>query len=47
VFVEKKGGFKINGSARLTVNGKAFAALRSYGSAGIIQNTWREIPPGP
>lgn len=46
VFVEGKGGFEIQGSAYLTVNGAAFDALRSYGSAGIIQNTWREIPPG-
>jgi hypothetical protein len=47
VFVQGKGGFEIQGSAYLTVNGAAFDALRSYGSAGIIQNTWREIPPGP
>jgi hypothetical protein len=46
VFVEGKGGFVIDGSAYLTVNGAAFDALGSYGSAGIIQNTWREIPPG-
>lgn len=46
VFVEKKGGFYNQGSAKLTVNGAAFEALRSYGSAGIIQNTWREIPRG-
>jgi len=46
VFVEGQGGFEIQGSAFLTVNGAAFEALRSYGSAGIIQNTWREIPPG-
>jgi hypothetical protein len=47
VFVEGRGGFEIQGSAYLTINGAAFDALRSYGSAGIIQNTWREIPPGP
>jgi hypothetical protein len=46
VFVEGKGGFEIQGSAYLTVSGKAFEAVRAYGSAGIIQNTWREIPPG-
>jgi Tfp pilus assembly protein PilX len=46
VFVEGQGGFEIQGSAYLTVNGAAFDALRSYGSAGIIQNTWREITPG-
>lgn len=45
VFVEGDGGFEIQGSAYLTVDGRAFTALRSYGSAGIIQNTWREIPP--
>jgi Tfp pilus assembly protein PilX len=47
VFVEGNGGFFIQGSAKLTVNGAAFEALQTYGSAGIIQNTWREIPPGP
>lgn len=47
VFVEGQGGFEIQGSAYLTVDGRAFTALRSYGSAGIIQNTWREIPPAP
>nr|MBA3861490.1 hypothetical protein [Solirubrobacterales bacterium] len=46
VFVEGRGGFEIQGSAYLTINGAAFDALRSYGSAGIIQNTWREIPRG-
>ncbi len=48
VFVEGKGVFEIGGAgASLTVNGAAFEALRSYGSAGIIQNTWREIPRVP
>ena len=46
VFVEGRGGFEIQGSAYLTINGAAFDALQTYGSAGIIQNTWREIPPG-
>ncbi len=46
VFVQGQGGFEIQGSAYLTINGAAFDALRSYGSAGIIQNTWREIPRG-
>ena len=45
VYVEGKGRFKINGSAFLTVDGRAFNAVRAYGSAGIIQHTWREIPP--
>lgn len=47
VFVEGDGGFYIQGSAYLKVEGRPFDALRSYGSAGIIQNTWREIPPAP
>lgn len=47
VFIEGRGAFEIQGSAKLTVNGAAFDALGSYGSAGIIQNTWREIPAGP
>jgi len=46
VFVEGQGAARINGSAFLSVDGRAFSTLRSYGSAGIIQNTWREIPSG-
>ncbi len=47
VFVEGAlGGVFIQGSAFLTINGAAFDALQTYGSAGIIQNTWREIPRG-
>jgi hypothetical protein len=42
-----QGGFEIQGSAYLTISGAAFDPLQTYGSAGIIQNTWREIPPGP
>jgi len=44
VYVEGEGTFKINGTAFLTVDGRAFNAVGSYGSAGIMQNTWREIP---
>ena len=24
----------------------AFNAIQSYGTAGLVQNTWRELPPG-
>ncbi len=48
VFVEGQGGVFIQDQAAyITVDSRAFDAPRSYGSAGIIQNTWREIPPGP
>ena len=36
------------GSSKLNIQLSlgAFRAVRSYGSAGVIQNTWREIRPG-
>lgn len=38
----------VAGSSKLNVQLSlgAFRAVRSYGSAGVIQNTWREITPG-
>jgi hypothetical protein len=35
----------IAGSSKLNIqlSPAAFGAVRSYGSAGVIQNTWREI----
>jgi hypothetical protein len=49
------GGVIIDGNGRLTVGSSgdqivfddnAFSVIRSIGGAGIIQNTWREIPKG-
>ena len=37
----------VAGSSKLNIqlDPNAFTAVRSYGSAGIVQNTWREITP--
>lgn len=43
------GGGKLSaGSSKANVvyDENVFSSLRSYGTAGIIQNTWREIPSG-
>lgn len=48
------GGVLVDGNAmtvagsshlNLSLNPNAFTAVRSYGTAGIVQNTWREIVP--
>jgi hypothetical protein len=50
-----KGGVLVDGKGQLTVGASkenlqfdpnAFGAVKSYGSAGVIQNTWREIKSG-
>jgi len=52
------GGVAIDGPGRLVAGSAsgnratisfashAFDALQSYGTAGLVQNTWRELPPG-
>jgi len=52
------GGVAIDGPGRLVVGqasgprptisyvSNAFNALRTYGTTGLVQNTWRELPPG-
>jgi len=49
------GGVIIDGSAKMVVGSSglninfdvnAFRAVASYGRAGVVQNTWREIKPG-
>jgi len=49
------GGVLIDGNAQMVVGSSglniqfdvnAFRSVASYGSAGVIQNTWREIKPG-
>ncbi len=44
VNVGSSGGGGLNG-ANLTFSGNAFNALATFGTAGLIQNTWRELPP--
>lgn len=41
-------GMTVAGSSKLNIqfSPDAFRAVRSYGSAGVVQNTWREIRPG-
>ena len=44
VIVDGNGGFVAGSSkANIVYNDSAFAAVRSYGTAGLIQNTWREL----
>ena len=38
-------GSGCNGGANVKFNPAAFDAVKSFGSAGIVQNTWRELPP--
>jgi hypothetical protein len=52
------GGVAIDGPGRLVVGQSsgnsptityvpnAFNALRTYGTTGLVQNTWRELAPG-
>jgi hypothetical protein len=49
------GGIAADGNAcvLLAANGmqlffdpNAFSSLASYGAVGLVQNTWRELPPG-
>lgn len=36
-----------NASPNIKYDKNAFAAAKSYGAVGLVQNTWRELPPGP
>lgn len=48
ISVDGGGGVRINASAlNMVFDPKAFSRLVSFGTAGIIQNTWREIVPAP
>jgi hypothetical protein len=38
-------GSGCNGGANLKFNPAAFDAVKTFGAAGIVQNTWRELPP--
>jgi hypothetical protein len=29
----------------LNYSDKALSAVQSYGTTGLVQNTWRELPP--
>lgn len=53
VIIDNGGGLEIGSSGgggsnnpNLTFSANAFNALSTFGTAGLIQNTWRELPPG-
>jgi hypothetical protein len=48
VSVDGHGKLEIGSNADPNVkyNANVFNALESYGTAGLVQNTWRELPPG-
>lgn len=44
-FVDGAGAVEIgNNAGNLRFDDRAFADITSYGTAGVVQNTWREIP---
>ena len=43
ILIDGRGALSLQGSAFLTFDENAFNAVRSVGSAGIVQNTWREL----
>lgn len=45
IIVEGNCGYEMNGNARLVFNPTMFK-LSVTGVAGLVQNTWRELPPG-
>ncbi len=47
VSVDGKGGVEA-GSDKFNIifDGDAFAVLQTFGTAGLVQNSWRELPPG-
>jgi Tfp pilus assembly protein PilX len=47
VVIEGQGAFSITGSAILDYNPQLFGQLKISGAAGLVQNTWRELPPCP
>jgi len=46
VFVDGSGGVSIgsSGGGNLVYSDTAFSSVKSYANAGVVQNTWREIP---
>ncbi len=44
IIIEGNCGFEMNGNARLAFNASMFN-LSVTGVAGLVQNTWRELPP--
>ena len=43
ILIDGQGALSLQGSAFLGFDENAFNAVRSVGSAGIVQNTWREL----
>lgn len=47
VAVDGQGGVAIGSNGNnLVFDTNAFNSVKSYGTAGLVQNTWRELPPG-
>jgi hypothetical protein len=44
IIVEGQGGVFLSGNARLTYDPNIFPKLQTAGAAGLVQNTWRELP---
>jgi Tfp pilus assembly protein PilX len=47
IAIDGPGGFLNTGNARLYYDPNMFVGVRSAGAAGLVQNTWRELPPEP
>ena len=47
VIVDGKGGVEAGSSGKLNIDfdGNAFHNINAFGTAGVVQNTWREIVP--
>lgn len=43
ILIDGQGALYLQGSSFLTFDANAFNSVRSVGSAGIVQNTWREL----
>ena len=47
VSVDGKGGVDAGSDkSNIIFDGDAFAVLKTYGTAGLVQNSWRELTPG-
>jgi hypothetical protein len=47
IVVDGSGGLNLGSNGeQLKFDPNAFNAIQSYGTAGLVQNTWRELPPG-
>lgn len=44
VFIDGAGRLEVDGSSTVIYDSNAFENVNSYGAAGVVQNTWRELP---